>query len=389
MVVPMLRLFMWGSLLLAFLYGQLADVPSYESLLSKRYPAANTIELVSASDPYSVYTLTTKEPREVIVTTGNGYGGKLSVANTINRGVDKTTIDGVSLIQDIETKAYVERLKKKFFFRQFTNKNLTDDFVLGRDIDSYSGATVTAKAITGSVRLGAHGYATEVLGLTPSWQPPDTVFGLGEFAMLAIVLIALLTSFRFKHSVITYLKVGLPFASLLIVGFYTNASISIGSLSSIALGYLPGIRSHPIWWMMMGTVLIGIALLGKNLYCDRLCPFSTVQSILNNISGIKWKVPKVVAKNSRKAIWGMIWIGMMLIFISKHPSVGSYEPFSLMFSLEGSGFQWYILPLALFGSIFVPEFWCRLFCPVGLTLNEAVKVRRKVINKLSIKVKNV
>ena len=33
---------------------------------------------------------------------------------------------------------------------------------------------------------------------------------------------------------------------------------------------------------------------------------------------------------------------------------------------------------SVFGSLFVPRFWCRLFCPVGLYLNEMVRLRRKI-----------
>jgi polyferredoxin len=71
-----------------------------------------------------------------------------------------------------------------------------------------------------------------------------------------------------------------------------------------------------------------------------------------------------------------------LIFISAHPALGSYEPFAMMFSLEGLGIQWYILPAALLGSFFVPSFWCRLFCPVGLFLNEGVRARRAIRERL-------
>jgi polyferredoxin len=72
----------------------------------------------------------------------------------------------------------------------------------------------------------------------------------------------------------------------------------------------------------------------------------------------------------------------MLIFLSAHPALGSYEPFAMMFSLEGLGIQWYILPATLLGSLFVPNFWCRMFCPVGLYLNEMVRLRRKVKERL-------
>jgi polyferredoxin len=78
----------------------------------------------------------------------------------------------------------------------------------------------------------------------------------------------------------------------------------------------------------------------------------------------------------------MTWSALMLIFLSAHPTLGSYEPFALMFSLTGLGVQWYILPLSLIGSFFVLNFWCRLFCPVGWVLNGTVRVRRSVLARM-------
>ena len=39
-------------------------------------------------------------------------------------------------------------------------------------------------------------------------------------------------------------------------------------------------------------------------------------------------------------------------------------------------------PASLLGALFVPNFWCRLFCPVGLFLNEGVRARRTIRDKL-------
>jgi polyferredoxin len=92
---------------------------------------------------------------------------------------------------------------------------------------------------------------------------------------------------------------------------------------------------------------------------------------------------KEVLKNARRMIFFLSWLALMLIFLSTYPALGSYEPFSMMFSLSGMGIQWYILPLSLFGSFLIPQFWCRLFCPVGLYLTELVRIRRKASDLLS------
>jgi polyferredoxin len=107
-----------------------------------------------------------------------------------------------------------------------------------------------------------------------------------------------------------------------------------------------------------------------------------VQDLLQKISGIKLRIKPEVQRQSRALIFFLSWIALMLIFLSAHPALGSYEPFAMMFSLDGLGIQWYILPAAILGSLFVPSFWCRLFCPVGLYLNEIVRLRRAVRERL-------
>jgi polyferredoxin len=125
-----------------------------------------------------------------------------------------------------------------------------------------------------------------------------------------------------------------------------------------------------------------VVILGRNIYCQELCPFMVVQDLLQKISGIKLRITPAVQRKSRALIYFLSWIALILIFLSTHPALGSYEPFAMMFSLEGLGIQWYILPAAVIGSLFVPRFWCRLFCPVGLYLNEIVRFRRAIREQL-------
>ncbi|WP_299523746.1 4Fe-4S binding protein [uncultured Lutibacter sp.] len=52
----------------------------------------------------------------------------------------------------------------------------------------------------------------------------------------------------------------------------------------------------------------------------------------------------------------------------------------MLFSLEGVGIQWYILPAALIGSLFFSNFFCRFFCPVGGALRWVQKMRKVVLD---------
>ncbi|MDJ0817385.1 MAG: 4Fe-4S binding protein, partial [Desulfobacterales bacterium] len=140
-------------------------------------------------------------------------------------------------------------------------------------------------------------------------------------------------------------------------------------------------------WIMMIGVLGSLVIVGRNIYCGNVCPFQYVERGLNKISGINLAVKPGIQKSARTVVGLMTWTALMLIFLSSHPTLGSYEPFSMMFSLTGTGLQWYILPLSLIGSFFVLNFWCRLFCPVGHVLNSIVRVRRKVPGLSTITIK--
>ena len=166
--------------------------------------------------------------------------------------------------------------------------------------------------------------------------------------------------------------------TLVFVGFYANVSLSLANIAGIFMGFIPGPQQHPMWWIMMIGVLGSIVFLGRNIYCQQICPFMVVQDLAQKISGVKMKIDSRFQKRARTLIFFLSWVALMLIFLAAHPALGSYEPFAMMFSLEGLGIQWYILPASLLGAFFVPRFWCRLFCPVGLYLNEMVRLRRRV-----------
>jgi polyferredoxin len=70
----------------------------------------------------------------------------------------------------------------------------------------------------------------------------------------------------------------------------------------------------------------------------------------------------------------------MTSFLASHPALGSYEPFAMMFSLNGVGIQWFLLPLALIGSFFMSTFWCRFFCPCGHALTKLRQYRKKILD---------
>ena len=93
------------------------------------------------------------------------------------------------------------------------------------------------------------------------------------------------------------------------------------------------------------------------------------------IGGMKIKLTPLIQKVAKHSAKFLLWLGLMIIFISRNPTLGSYEPFAMIFGLEGEGMQWYILPLVLIGILLITDYFCRYFCPVGKGFGYIIKFR--------------
>ncbi|MDJ0864953.1 MAG: FMN-binding protein [Myxococcota bacterium] len=365
------------SLVAAFVIGQIAAQPDYEAML-RALLADHALTRVTDAEGDQIVFRDETAGNYVVISEAEGYGGPLVIGI---RASAEGEIAEILHLRNNETPAYFEKVKKARFFRQFARKTVSADFLLGVDIDAVSGATISSQGFTTAVRDAMHIAATEHFGLKPTWKQPAWEFGIGEIALIAVFALAFLVSYA-KGRVARWGRLAIPFASLGVVGIYTNSSVSIGQMAGIVLGYVPDFQSHALWWIMMAGMLGSVLLLGRNIYCAQVCPFQYVERALNKISGINLAVRPGVQKSARTVVRCMTWAALMLIFLASNPALGSYEPFSMMFSLTGAGVQWYILPLSLIGSFFVLNFWCRLFCPVGMVLNDGVRTRRAVLRRV-------
>jgi Na+-translocating ferredoxin:NAD+ oxidoreductase RnfG subunit len=381
----LLRVFAYVSLLAAFIIGQIADETDYASLLQEQMPATKLVRSDQQSALPVVFRVEESpdqiSPDAVIMAEGVGFGGPMVVGVRARRTEEGARVNEILVLSHKETPAYLNRINRSNFFRQFAGKSVTDDFLLGQDIDAVSGATVSSQGFTAAVREAVHLGAVQHLGLEPTWQQLNWELGSEELVLTALFALAIFGAYR-RDKIGKYVRYAVMAGALVFVGFYYNAALSLGQLAGIAMGYIPSPKQHPLWWIMMIGALGTVTILGRNIYCHQICPFKVVQDILQSISGVKLRIRPSVQRKARKFIFTMSWAALFLIFLSAHPALGSYEPFALIFSLEGVGIQWYILPASLLGAFFVPSFWCRLFCPVGLFLNEGVRARRSIKQRL-------
>ncbi len=375
--------FAWALLVAAFVIGQIAAKPDYDSMLKEALPGEKLLRSQANDSLPFVYQVEGKD-EVIIIAEGEGYGGPLVVGVRARRTEDGGRVAEALMLSHKETPAFMERLHRGKFFNQFAGKQVADNFIVDDDIDAVSGATVSARGLTAAIRGAVHLGAVNHLKLQQTWQQPGWVFGRDEAVLILLFVLAFIAGYR-KDKVGKYAGLAVTAGALVFIGFMANASLSLANIAGVFMGYIPSPRQHPMWWIMMIGVLGSIVFMGRNIYCQRLCPFMVVQDLAQKISGIKLKIDSRFQRRARTLIFSLSWVALMLIFLSAHPALGSYEPFAMMFSLEGLGIQWYILPASVFGSIFVPRFWCRLFCPVGLYLNEMVRLRRKIKSVFSRK----
>lgn len=374
----------WVALLAAFIVGQIAAQTDYEALLKQQLPDLELTRSPENSGLPVVFRVNTDgkpSPDAVVMSEGVGYGGPLIIGIRARRTDDGARLNEIIVLNHKETPSFLVRLNRGHFFRQFAGKSVSDNFIIGDDIDAVSGATVTSEGFTAAVREAVHLGAVQHLQLPRTWQETEWHLGANELILVVLFLLAFYGVYQ-RGTLAKYARTIVMIGTLLFVGFYANASLSLGNIAGIFMGYIPSPKQHTMWWIMMVGALGSVIVLGRNIYCHKICPFLVVQDLLQKISGVKLKIKPEIQRKSRSMIYFLSWVALMLIFLSAHPALGSYEPFAMMFSLEGLGIQWYILPAALLGSLFVARFWCRLFCPVGLYLNEIVRLRRAIRERL-------
>ena len=374
----------YALLVVAFVIGQIAARTDYDALLKQEMPKLKLTRSQENKVPPIVYRVEASGDASsdvVVMAEGTGYGGPLVVGIRAERTETGARVNEILVLGHKETPAFMARIENRNFFRQFAGKDVSDNFIVGDDIDAVSGASVSSIGFTAAVRQAVHLGAVQHLGLARTWQETGWNLGFNEAFLVALFALAFFANY-FRGKLSKYVRWVVMAGALIFVGFHSNASVSLGNLAGIVMGYIPPPKQHPLWWIMMIGVFGSVLLLGRNIYCQHICPFNVVTHLLQKVSGVRLKIRPNVQRKARALIYSLSWVALMLIFLSAHPALGSYEPFALMFSLEGLGIQWYILPAALIGSFFVPSFWCRLFCPVGLYLNEMVRLRRSVRDRL-------
>ena len=158
-------------------------------------------------------------------------------------------------------------------------------------------------------------------------------------------------------------------AAFAYLGLYKSEIISIVNVFSIFTLNLP-IFAYNIEWYAFAVFTLGTTLLGGRVYCGRVCAFGALTQLIDRVvpARLQWKVPRVLERRAGYIKYGILVAAIAYYLVTRDIGVRRYvEPFS-MFSLRETALFWAGVGVVLLVSVFVRNFYCRFFCPVGAFL---------------------
>ena len=348
------------------LAGRISSSGLSEEALQKALARSEAQVTKVASKP-SIYRVSSSNPSEkdegyCVIDSGSGYGGPMWVATLTDR---KGKIKKVSILSHKDTPSFIDLITAKHLTAEFAGVAVEDPDTLEGNVDAISGATYSSKGVISAVASGSRALALHLGKPVPS-RPASPFRIEAKEIWIALLLLVTVAASQFK---LTKLRWPLLLAGLFILGLSYNSPLSIAQIARVLLGYFPPVKESIGWYLMVMGLPLAIFLCGKNIYCLWICPFGAIQELTTVISGKRLSCQKCVKKKAQRIKTGLLTLALFLAVIYKNPAQASFEPFATLFALNGSTYQWVLLPLVIFSSFFFSRIWCRYFCPVSPVLH--------------------
>lgn len=235
--------------------------------------------------------------------------------------------------------------------------------------------------------------ASEAMAKAALWQRiwRDRTVEIG--AILA--MLAVLTGVFFFQLYVTrsekfayWFRIGFLTVTLVFVGWYANAQLSVVNLLALASSMQTGFSwdaflLDPIVFILWFSVAASLLFWGRGAYCGWLCPFGALQELTNRLA--KWaRVPQwELPWGLHERLWPIKYIiflglfGLSLISLPLSESYAEVEPFKTAIILKFQR-EW---PFLLFvfailaAGLFIERFYCRYMCPLGAALAIPARLR--------------
>ncbi|MDP4032135.1 MAG: 4Fe-4S binding protein, partial [Pseudorhodobacter sp.] len=187
--------------------------------------------------------------------------------------------------------------------------------------------------------------------------------------------------------------IGYLTATLVFLGWYANAQLSIVNLMALTGALMTGFSwdaflMDPMTFILWFSVAAALLLWGRGAYCGWLCPFGALQELTNRIAKFfhipQWTLPWGLHDRLR-AVKYLIFLGLFgvtLMSIEQAEHLAEVEPFKTAIILKfARAWPFTLYAMVLLGiGLFVERFYCRYLCPLGAAL--AIPARLRIFDWL-------
>jgi hypothetical protein len=355
-------------LLVAWLYGFFASRSPVAPLVPNVLPKASTVKAVG--ETFVGYDAAGKVVGYAAAADATGYGGPIYLLV----GVDPLgEIQAIQIIEQRETPGFYSLLKGQRFFQQFLGKSVDQPLVLGQNVDSVSGASVSSSGVTLAIQRSIQKLHVETLNASSK----TIKFGIPEITLLVLFASAII-QLRIhnipRRRMIRWISL---LTGMVVLGFIYNQPLTIGNISSLLAGYWPAWHENLYWYLLVVGMLSHTVLSGKNLYCYSICPFGAVQDCFGAMGASKSYLPP---ESYYRLKWVPRWLAVTALALGlafRQTGTISYEPFGTLFSFSAGFFPWMLLVFVLFGSMIILRPFCYYLCPVGAVMNFLVFINKQ------------
>jgi transcriptional regulator of nitric oxide reductase len=215
-----------------------------------------------------------------------------------------------------------------------------------------------------------------------------------DIAVLGLMLIVLAGILVFQDAVTAHgkfyyrLRTGYLLLTLIFLGFFANAQLSVVNVLTFIHALLSGFRWElflldPLVFVLWSFVAVSMLFWGRGVFCGWLCPFGTLQELTNQLArrlGIKQiEIPFGL----HERLWMIKYVAFVVILaVSLRSILGAFklaeiEPFKTAITMKFMR-EWPFVVFAgllLFAGLFVERFYCRYLCPLGAALAIPARMR--------------